>query len=128
MSASISCKTSSTRRGSRLRSSPTALCMLYDANVTVRPLLPMPTIAGVGGDFLGGVLALARPKRRFRLGRGALLEHPQGRRLGVGRRLLLGERIELARFGRDEEARLDYVRVGNSAPHPLEQIAALGRH
>ena len=49
------------------------------------------------------------------------------RGLGVSRRLLLRERVELARFGRDEEARLDDVGVGDPAPQPLEQIAALGR-
>ena len=43
------------------------------------------------------------------------------------RGLLLRERIELARLGRDEEARLDDVGVGHAAPQPLEQIAALGR-
>src|SRR6185295_16591671 len=47
MSASISCSTLSTRCGSRRPSSPTALCMLYEATVMqFEPLTPTPTPGG----------------------------------------------------------------------------------
>src|SRR3546814_20730948 len=36
-----------------------------------------------------------------------------------------GEAVELARLGRDDEARLDDVVIGHAAPQPFEMIAAL---
>ena len=81
---------------------------------------------GVGFGRLVGILAFDRLRLRL-LARRAFLSVLQRRRLGVGRGLLCGERVQLARLGGDEEARLDDVRVGHAAPQPLEQIAALGR-
>ena len=106
----------------------------------LRPLRPAARTASSSSDgrVTGDRLALgfgldgSRPLPRLRPVRAsassarALLERPQRRRLGVSGGLLLGERVELARFGRDQEARLDDMRIGDAAPQALEQIAALG--
>src|SRR3546814_4947676 len=56
-------------------------------------------------------------------GRGAGADQLGGGGVAVG--LFGGEAVELARLGRDDEARLDDVVIGHAAPQPFEMIAAL---
>src|SRR3546814_5770529 len=56
-------------------------------------------------------------------GRGACADQLGGGGVAVG--LFGGEAVELARLGRDDEARLDDVVIGHAAPQPFVMITAL---